>query len=290
MFEVMDFTLPGGMLDRSGRCHRHGQLRPLTGGDEDWLYSLAPATRRAGVVTALLARCVICIGPHAMTAELGRALSVGDRDHLLLELFGATFGDTLWRVLVCPHAGCGARMDLDLALADIPVVARPSAASHRVRLDDAGTPVDVEFRAPSGRDQEQIAAIDGAAPDALRDQLLAACVVRAVADGGAERPFDALSLPARQALADAIEEVVPQLELELELVCPECARSFELALDPAAILLDEVQAGRAAFERELHLLAFHYHWSLDELMRLTRPGRRRFLRLLTEQLGARAQV
>jgi len=50
-----------------------------------------------------------------------------------------------------------------------------------------------------------------------------------------------------------------------------------------------VGASRAGFERELHVLAFHYHWPLGDLMALTRPRRRRFLHLLSEQLGSRGE-
>jgi len=65
MIETAEFTLPGGMLAPSGERHRDGCLRPLTGADEDWLHSLAPSTRHAGVVTELLARCVVRIGPQS---------------------------------------------------------------------------------------------------------------------------------------------------------------------------------------------------------------------------------
>jgi len=92
MIETAEFTLPGGMLAPSGEHHRDGCLRPLTGADEDWLHSLAPSTRHAGVVTELLARCVVRIGPYPTTVESMRDLSVGDRDYLLVKLREATFG------------------------------------------------------------------------------------------------------------------------------------------------------------------------------------------------------
>lgn len=290
--ETLPFTLPGGLLDPSGERHRDGWLRPLTGGDEDWLYSLAPSTRQAGLVTALLARCVQCIGPYDMTCELGRELGVGDRDYLVFKLCEASFGERMSRVLVCPRAGCGAKMDIDLVIDDFPVVERPLAVTHRVTLDDGtSAALEVEFRVPRGREQELLAADADGPVDVLRDRLLAACIVRAsVAGTGAELAFTALPPAARRAAVAAIEDAAPRVDLELELVCPECAGSFEIGVEPAAILLDELAAGRAAFERELHALAFHYHWSLGELMQLTRPRRRRFLRLVSEELSAHRSV
>src|SRR5436190_22650109 len=125
MTEIATFTLPGGMLDASGQRHRDGCLHPLTGADEDWLHSLAPATRRASIVSELLARCVTSIGPHRLSPERRscenqhdrggrdaleaiRELCVGDRDYLLVKLREATFGPKVSRVLACA-AGCGAR-------------------------------------------------------------------------------------------------------------------------------------------------------------------------------------
>jgi hypothetical protein len=291
MTETTDFTLPGGILDASGQCYRDGRLRPLTGSDEDWLYSLAPATRHAGLVTELLARCVICIGPCRITHALVRDLCIGDRDYLVLKLREATFGARLLHVLHCTHASCGAKLDLDLVIADFPVHARPSQPRHHLRRDghDGALLHEIEFRVPRGRDQELVAAQPSSSPEALRDLLLASCVTRVTCgDGGGELPFAALPVTSKQALADAIEEAAPWVDLRLELECPECARPFEAWFDPVAILLGEVGLGRAAFEREIHLLALHYHWSLAEILQLTRPRRQRFLRLLADELGARA--
>ena len=38
--------------------------------------------------------------------------------------------------------------------------------------------------------------------------------------------------------------------------------------------------------REVHLLAYHYHWSETDILELTGPRRRRYLALLAETLAA----
>jgi hypothetical protein len=289
MTEARDFTLPGGLIDGAGARHRDGWLRPLTGHDEDWLHSLAPSTRHAGLVTELLARCVTSIGPYPVTADLVCDLTVGDRDYLLVKLREATFGPGVSRVLACPHDGCGAKMDLDLVVDDFTITERPTQPSHRLQLDGQadGAALEVEFRAPRGRELEWIAEHATASADELCDRLLHRCVVRVSTEGGGgASSFSALSAASRRALAAAIEEAGPQVELEVELVCPDCARTFDVEIDPASLLLEDVGAGRAAFERELHVLAFHYHWSLRELLELTRSRRQQFLRVLAEELGA----
>jgi hypothetical protein len=289
MIETAEFTLPGGMLAPSGERHRDGCLRPLTGADEEWIHSLAPSTRHAAVVTELLARCVVRIGPCATTTESMRDLNVGDRDFLLIKLREATFGPRISRVLACPHDGCGARMDLDLLVGDFAIDERPTQPSHRLRLDGAAEreALAVEFRVPRGRDLELISAQAATSVDELRDRLLRWCVVQiAAVDDGEPSSFAALSAASKEALAAAIEDAAPRVELELELVCPDCARTFDVVFDPASLLLEDVGAARAAFERELHLLALHYHWSPRELLALTRPRRLRYLRVLAEELAA----
>jgi hypothetical protein len=288
MMEKGEFTLPGGAFDAAGVRHQGGLLRALTGADEEWLLGQAASTRHAGLVTEVLARCVEQLGPDPVTRELVRDLGVGDRDYLLLRLRTLSFGAKLWRVVTCPMPGCAAKMDLDLVDEDLPVHERPAQASHRTTIA-AEPALLVEFRVPRGREQEQVAALPSAAPEALRERLLEACVLRVRRDDdGAEVPFAALSPGGKDQIARAIEEVAPGVGLEAELVCPECGRGFDIELDPMALLIEEIARDGAALERELHLLAFHYHWSLGEMLGLTLPRRRRFLRLLVDELDARA--
>jgi len=285
--EPTEFTLPGGMLDAEGRCYRQGRLRPVTGEDEEWLHSLVPSSPHASLVTALLSRCVLGIGPYSATPDAIRDLSVGDRDYLMLRLRGATFGPSLSRVFTCPEARCGAKMDLDLLVTDFPVHERPARHSHQLQVaGQSGTLLEIEYRVPRGREQELIAACPAGPREVLRDRFLESCIVRAALAGdGAALPFGALPASSKEALVDVLEETSPRVELEVELVCPECTHAFDVVFDPASLLFEEIGADRAAFERELHLLAFHYHWSLDEILQLSRPRRQRFLRVLADELG-----
>lgn len=268
------FTLPGGLVGDDGACHRGGALRPLDGHDEEWVHALPASMSRAAFVTELLRRCVIRVGGRRVTRHAVRDLSVGDRDFLVLKLYQATFGDRLSLVPVCPRRECGAKMDLDLNLSDIPVEERPLLASYRVRLEGAG---EIEFRLPRGGDQERLAALSGVSPEEAHARLLEACVLAGELPAGA-----------REALTEAIEQHAPHVESDIELTCPECGHLFDAEIDMASTLLQEVARGRAAFERGLHLLALHYHWPPSELYALTRPRRQRFLRLLVDELGARA--
>src|SRR5687767_12541857 len=119
MIETAEVTLPGGIaLD--GGWSRTARLRPLRGWDEEFLaeagHSLLPAER----TTALLARCLDAIGPVApVTAATVRALTVGDREALLLHLRRLMLGERIACVLTCPMPGCGEALDLDLRVGDL---------------------------------------------------------------------------------------------------------------------------------------------------------------------------
>lgn len=266
------FTLPGGLLGSSGTCTRRGWLRPLNGADEEWLHELPSDTGQAAVVTGLLARCVRRVGHDRVTPGMMRRLAIGDRDFLMLKLYQVTFGDVISLLPICPKPGCGAKMNLDLAVADIPIENRPTEPSYCLMLDGE-PPAEIKFRLPRGADQERLAAMKGASAAELRERLLDACML------SGDRPRGS-----SDALAEAIEQRSPGVALEVELHCPECEHAFDLDLDIAALVLREVAQRRATFDREIHLLAFHYRWPLHELFSLTAPRRQRFVRLLGDEL------
>jgi hypothetical protein len=83
-------------------------------------------------------------------------------------------------------------------------------------------------------------------------------------------------------------ELDPQAEITLHLTCPVCSAAFSAIFDTASYLMQELQAGMHHLYREVHLLAYHYHWSATEILGMSAEKRRRFLRLLDEELTQRA--
>lgn len=316
-----ELTLPSGLWE-DGTCRRQVRLRPLTGYDEEWTRELAPSTSLPDYTTGILGRCVLSLSADAARpTHPGRApmvptlpatattdgdvdaLTLGDRDFLLWQLYQMTFGTRLSLLLVCPH--CLEKMDLDLNLDELPLERKPSHATYRATLVRAGAaldqnaadqaatddfaPIEVTFRLPSGADQAHLAA-ELARPQPLADAtlggerlddiagrklLLSRCLVTpSVLPSWAFAP-----------LADAMEGAASRLETDLDVYCPHCDRSFDRMLDFGEILLGEVRRGEAAQSHEIHVLAFHYHWSRHELLSLTRNERRRHVAVLAAELG-----
>jgi hypothetical protein len=271
---LIDFVLPGGWIDPQGTRHVTGTLRAINGVDEEWARTLPASTPRPVFITGLLRRCVTRLGGRRVTARIVRELTVGDRDYLALRLYQTSFRDTLAMVLTCPRGGCGAKLDLVLNIEDIPVESRAVQRSYTLKLDVGQEPSQLEYRTPCGGDQEALLGVDAGT---AVEHLLGACL------GGTA--VDALPASARAMVVAAIEEQSPRVETEMEANCPECGHAFDAELDCTALLVDELRRSRAAFDREIHLLASNYHWPLRELLSLTRAGRARYLSLI----GAHSQ-
>jgi hypothetical protein len=277
-------VLPGGWLDPAGVCRQDAVVRPLRGRDEEWLYGLAPSTPQASIVTDLLLRCVARIGGMRVRRDVVRALSVGDRDYLVLAVLRTTFGDRLALVLNCAGPACGARMDVDLPLDAVPVHRRPVRPSYPCRPEAAG---EVLFRLPTGGDLEDVARWAAGRPpaDAAR-ALLVRCVLSVDGDSG-RAADEALRSPALCAAVEAeIERVSPRVESEVEAACPECGEPLTFEFDPTAALLGEAFRRRAELHQDVHLLGLYYHWPLREILGLARNRRKAYLAFLTGQVGA----
>ncbi|HYC90887.1 MAG TPA: hypothetical protein VEO54_16840 [Thermoanaerobaculia bacterium] len=272
-------TLPGGTW-RNGARRRDATLRPLDGRDEMFLAEEAEGLSPARRTTALLARCVERLGGDAVRADDVRALNAGDREALLLHLRRATFGETMASVLHCPHPECGEAMDLELRVGDLLVHDGASAPVHEATIEGHT----VRFRLPNGADLEEAATLAAKDVRAAARHVLARCIESI--DGAAPA-----SIPKHVAarLPERMSQLDPQAELLLQLTCTKCARPFTAVFDTAAYLFRELGAQRDRLYREIHELAFHYHWSESEILGMTATRRRRYLTLLAEALAPRGK-
>jgi hypothetical protein len=280
--------LPGGYRDAAGVLHQEAEVAPLTGREEEFLAGSrgVPAPE---LVTALLCRAVRRIGTVSpVTPPVARALLVADRLFLLLRVRAATFGERVEGTLGCPWPRCGARVDVDFSLADVPVkrcaetlptyVAELSAGAAG---GDADAPRTVAFRLPRGDDQEALAGVLAQNPARALTALLERCVV-----GAAEGAVDRLSPRARGELEAAMADAAPHVDLEMDLVCPECGRAFTAPFDPADFLFGELRTSRGLLYRQVHYLAWHYHWSEGEILDLPRDKRLAYIEILADEIEA----
>jgi hypothetical protein len=284
----VEVMVPGGFADAEG-WERAAALRPVSGADEAYLADLPPGPP-AAQTTALLARCLDRLGTReSVTPADVRALTVGDREALLLQLRRLTYGDRLACVLTCPGEECGEKMDLDLTIGDL--LLPPYGwigQSHESTLadDEGGGTYRVRFRLPTGADQEAVATLAQADPEAAVKVVLQRCVEQVLGDDGREVPVDAMSATVVAGLSAAMAERDPQAETILELTCPACETGFTAPFDAADYLHRELRDHGRTVYREVHQLALAYHWSETDILAMARQRRRLYLDLLAESVGS----
>jgi hypothetical protein len=267
-------TLPHGLV-RDGSRRTTTLLRPPTGVDEAFLVERQGWTR-AELVTELLARCVLDVDGETVGRDEVRALTVGDREALLLHLCAAAHGERISCTVDC--GACGERMDIDVSVADALVPAYPDAPTlHETRVGACT----VRFRLPTGADQEEAAR--AADPVAGGRLLVERCVVDVQRRG--RRVPGGVPEPVVEALPVAMAELDPQAETLVAFRCPECDALLEALLDAATVLLAELAGSSERLTLEVHALALHYHWSERDILELELPRRRRYLELLAETEG-----
>lgn len=266
------FELPGGLVIGDDRRLSYAELRPLSGREEEWLAS-HPGIPSAKAVTRLLSTCLVHLDGEPSSHEQVQRLLVADRDYLMLQLRRLTLGDRFRVVMVCPT--CGAKMDVDFDADEVPIERRPQTTSTYTL--DLGSEEKrcrtVRFRLPTGGDQE---AVLGMNMDSAVDALLDRCLID---NGGTPLSFDE-----RNAVSDAMEGLAPEINLELELICPECGLAFVEPFDITTFFFKEMRVNAGMLLREVHHLAFYYHWNESDILSLTRERRRDYLALLSEAL------
>jgi hypothetical protein len=267
--------LPGGLWPGDGAKAplREVEMRAIADADQFFALDTRDTLSLASRATALLARCM------AGGEDAAQALTIGDREALLLHLRRLTFGETMECVLRCPVPACDARMELSLQVADLLVPAYSDVAKthrHQAIIDGAGCAV--EFRLPTALDLDAVAALSAQDAEQGAAQLLRRCVIRADRDG---ITCNAAALPAEvcEAVAEAMSELDPQAELELDLSCPSCHAEFSVVFDAASFLLQEIDRAATRVLHEVHVLASRYGWSEDEILRIPAGRRARYIAL-----------
>jgi hypothetical protein len=283
--DTMQIMLPSG-FNVAGTWHRDAHLRPLVGQDEIFLAEGGQALLPVQQTTALLTRCLTRLGPLApVTSEAVCSLTVGDREALLLHLRRLTLGDRMQCILSCPLPQCAEKMDLDLNVSDLLIPSYPhTKEQYETTVRENGTIYRVCFRLPTGADQEMAASLARTDPQAGADLLLQRCVEWITAEGKDIIPLEAWPPAVTQQLPAIMAELDPQAETMLSLTCPVCGHSFSALFDAATYFFQELASRMRHLYREVHLLAFHYHWSEAEIMGMTARKRRLYLDLLAEAL------
>jgi hypothetical protein len=290
--EAMTGVLPGGYWDSTGVLHREFELGVLTGREEE----LLAQTRRsesASLVTMVLSRCVRRLGKISpLPEEVTRQLLVADRQYLLLKLRQSTFGDTVRASVFCPWPDCGKRVSLEFGIGDVPVEETTEPAPlYRMTLSAGASPEsnpeerEITFRLPNGTDQETVSPLlahnEAEALSRLLDRSIQQ--IGPHSPPGEER-IAALSPAARAEIEAEMERVAPKVELTMDTTCSECGRDFAVPFELERFFFGELRTDSELLYRQIHYLAFHYHWGEGEIMAMPRDKRQTYIGLLADEI------
>ena len=219
---------------------------------------------------ALILLAAAC--PEQSWEELA-ALSIGERDTLLLALREQTLGPMLNGFSECPR--CAERLEFDTAAGNLRV-AEPDPAEEAGELATDG--LVLRFRLPNSRDLAAVLSCRDS--DAARSLLVQRCVLQASRD---EAPVSCSELPADviDKLAQRMAECDPQAEVLLDLRCPTCGHGWQALLDIVAFFWAELAARAKRLLGEVHALARAYGWSEADILSMSARRRRFYLEMAT---------
>jgi hypothetical protein len=276
--------LPGGFVERNGAVHRDAEIVPLCGRSEEMLSIAPPDATAASLTTLALSMAVTRIGSiRKISPHLIRELTIPDREYLLWRLRELTIGPRMWIRLTCPSEDCAEGMEMPIDLSALPIERR----ALKQRTFRMNLPPIVEFRLPCGADVEEACTAGIERPEAAVDFLLRRCILRV----GSKPVRTKLSLPAaaRDAIERRFEELLPDVTPELESRCPSCQHEFSMPVDLAHAVLGEFIASARKLEREVHLIAWHYHWHEADILAMPRSKRRRYVQMIEDEREGAAE-
>jgi hypothetical protein len=207
---------------------------------------------------------------QGVPAEFALQLTASARDRILAQIYSSLYGDRIQSTVRC--AACSKPFDLVFQLREINQSAQAATLASPVGDGTYVMQNGIRFRLPTGADELRVRNLP--AGDAVRE-LLRCCVL--------ECPglFDA------NAVQDAMEQVAPFLDIDINTACPECGASARVRFDMQSYLLQSLAQERSRLWHEAHVLATAYTWSLNEILGLTRSDRRTLVALVEAQPARR---
>lgn len=259
---------------KSGQWIKSATIRNMTGSDEQKMADILPSLPLHSKVAKLLATmtCFEEGQPEAMI----RKMSLGDRVALLLNVRKLMIGDTISCTADCPK--CRKSMSVDLSIDRLLNANHTIKPENDYEVNTCGYTIRVK---PLTAEAQDFAAANSESIDAIMQNMAMACIVQSEPDLPAELPEAML-----EAIGSQIEKIDPLSDIAFNLSCPECNHAFHASFDAEDFIFREIGVSRyQQLEREIHWLAFHYHWSEKDILSLPSSKRKRYVELVNATLA-----
>jgi hypothetical protein len=311
-------SLPHGFVTskNSKNWIRQIRMRKLDGYDEQYLQHIIDLPSPIKT-SKLLARVILLGGYNSFNCyqrrlKFVRNLTIGDREFLMLQLHRITYGDRLQFVIGCPK--CKESLSLDLLISDVLKPQHDKKILSNNEYDLKIHDTIVKIRPLTGKDQELIALENRAAHkncdrnasngiNELEQLLISKCIIGSVPKirtidckntTNAYNHEQTLSVAGSlgldyseyfiQTLGSKLSEIDPYADLVFDICCPLCQFSFQVPFSAEHFVLEQIELSSKYMEREIHCIAFNYHWDERTILSLPLTKRKRYVELINETL------
>lgn len=205
----------------------------------------------------------------AVSSGQAGKLTVAERDRILAAVFINTYGPKISTTTTCQT--CGMPFDLDFLLEDMINNYPLFTGGGRIENDSEYIfewQDKFKFRLPTGEDEVAILEMEA---EEAEEELFRRCIK----DGKAKEH--------REELLQAMQEVAPTLNINLDSTCPECGTKQSLQFDMQHYLLTAIIQEKRQLVFDVHRMAKAYGWTLDEILGLPRSIRKTYVSLLESE-------
>lgn len=219
---------------------------------------------------------ILAAGKPETKWEQLAALSIGQRDQLLLEIREKTFGPTLAGFAECSK--CKEPLEFTTSVNELRIVQGLSSDMNENSLEMVLDKMKLKFRLPNSIDIAAV--IDIKDVQTAQYLIVQRCIQGAIFKG---KHVNAKELSARAVnkLARRMAECDPQAEILLDLRCPACSHKWQVTFDIVAFFWKEISVYARRLLQEVHALAFAYKWREEDIVSMTPARRQYYLGLLT---------
>jgi hypothetical protein len=201
------------------------------------------------------------------------SMSIGRRDGLLLSMRETIFGRRLASITNCPD--CREQLELGFDTDDVRLTDSISESEESGTLTVEG--YELRFRLPDSRDL-MMAAVAGDI-DSGKQMLMKRCVLSARSNGQ-QNSIDQLPAEVIERVEQEMSKLDAQANIQVELDCPSCRRSWTATFDILAFFWTELDAWAQRLLAEVDKLASAYGWREADILAMSATRRNIYLNII----------
>lgn len=230
--------------------------------DDYALLDLWAKADRASVASRPAILLDALVAPQEPTAV---DLPIGARDRALISARSRHFGSAMSCATAC--ISCNEEIEISFDLSELDSDdASPEAGD--LRLEHQGA--ELVLRKPTTRDLAAAAAAD-------KDDALPTLVRRCLSTADDSDLPDELSSELIQSASSALQSADPDADIELQIICPSCAKHTNAPFDIGLCLWEDISRAARRVMREVHHFASVYGWTEAETLAVPRQRRLQYL-------------